>query len=86
VSNETITIECLPDGTYHVTSTEDDAGEPGDKPLDQTVASVDELVQVIQAELSDDQGEAPADGKAAWAAEAAKRGPDGKPAAPAMSM
>jgi hypothetical protein len=87
MANETITIECLPDGSYRVTSTEDDSGDAGDQPLNQTVKSVDEVLQLVQRELSDDQGEA--DPKAAWDQEAAKRGPDGMPAtggAPAMSM
>ena len=71
---ETITIECNDDGTYRVTSTEDKAGEPGDAPLDQTVKSVDEVMQLIQGELSDDGDQA-----GQWASEAAKRGPDGQP-------
>ena len=85
---ETITIECRDDGSYRVTSTENKAGERGDAPLDKTVQSVDEVLQLIQAELADD-----GDAAGQWADEAAKRGPDGQPlppgaggAGPAMSM
>ena len=77
---ETITIECRDDGSYRVSSTEDKQGEPGDATLDKTVQSVDEVLQLIQAELADDAD----DGDAAkqWADEAAKRGPDGQPLPP----
>jgi hypothetical protein len=90
MANETITIECLPGGGYHVTSTEDSDAGPGDKPLDQTVQSVDEVLQLVQQELSDDEQ----DPQAAWAAEAQTRGPDGtrgsapqaQPGGPQMTM
>lgn len=72
MAGETITIEALEDGTYHVTSTET-AGEPGDKPLDETVQSVDDVLALVKQELGDDQG----DEGAAWDAEAAGRDASG---------
>lgn len=85
---ETITITCNPDGSYSVASTEDDAsGSPADQPLDQTVGTVDEVLQLVRQELSDDE----AGPKAAWDAEAAQRDATGQRApmggaVPAMTM
>ena len=88
MAGETITIECLDDGTYHVTSTET-GGEPGDNPLDETVKTLDEVLGLVQQELSDDTDEGA--GKQAWDEEAASRDATGyrqqsDNAGPAMSM
>ena len=87
MAGETITIECLDDGTYHVTSTET-GGEQGDNPLDETVKTLDEVLGLVQQELSDDTD---AEGKQAWDQEAASRDAtgyrqQGGSAGPAMSM
>lgn len=83
---ETITITSNPDGSYTVTGTED-GSEAADQPLDATAATVDEVLQLVRAELGDD-GAGP---KAAWDAEAAQRDPTGQrvppgSGVPAMSM
>jgi hypothetical protein len=84
---EKITITENQDGSYTVQSTED-PGEPaqGDRPLNQTVQTVAEVLQLVRQELSDDQD----DGQQAWASESAKRGPSGFPRTPgdgpSMSM
>jgi len=86
---ETITITCNDDGSYNVASTEDDdSGSPADQPLNETVKTVDEVLQLVRQELSDDTGQGP---KAAWDAEAAQRDATGQRAPmggamPAMSM
>lgn len=83
MAGETITIECLDDGTYRVTSVEQ-GGEPGDEPLDQTVKTVDEALALVQRELGDDAQASPA---AAWNEEAAGRDSSGyRQPGPPMSM
>ena len=61
MANETITIECLEDGTYRVTSTEDDTSDKGDLPLDETVSTVEEVLGLVKRELGDDYEEQPGD-------------------------
>lgn len=65
---ETITIKCNDDGTYTVTETEDDQSA-SDQPINQTVKSVDEVLQLVQQALSDDDQ----DPQQAWNEEAAAR-------------
>lgn len=87
---ESILITVMPDGKFHVKSMEDDASA-ADQPVDQTVASVDEVIQLVQQELGDEQAE-PGEGTPAeektdtgegpsedqmWNQEAAKRQPSG---------
>ena len=90
MGSETITITCNPDGSYRVASTEMDSeaaagvDSQADAPLDQTVQTVDEVLQLVKQELGDDQGPT-----AAWNAEAAQRDPTGQrmaPGQPSMSM
>ena len=84
MAGETITIECLDDGSYRVTSVEK-GSEPGDQPLDQTVKTLDEVLGLVQQELSDDTGM----DKQAWNEEAASRDATGYRQAsgtPSMSM
>lgn len=83
---ETITITCNDDGSYNVKSTEDDSGAV-DQPLDQTVKSVDEVLQLVRQELGDDSQ----DPAQAWNAEASQRDATGQRVppgggAPQMSM
>ncbi|HET8872040.1 MAG TPA: hypothetical protein VFM48_16475 [Aquabacterium sp.] len=87
MANEIITIECLPDGSYRVTTQEGEGHEEGHQPINETVSSVDEVLELVSQELSDDlpgyeesEGEdeskpASNDADKMWAEEAAKRKP-----------
>lgn len=77
---ETITITSNPDGSYTVTGTED-GSEAADQPLNATAATVDEVLQLVRAELGDHEGS-----KAAWDAEAAQRDPTGQRVPPGGGM
>ena len=79
---ETITITVNGDGTYSVD--DGDGGQPVQ------CKSLGDVMKAVHDALSGD-GDSDADDKAAWGAEAAKRGPDGMPAqggsgGPSMTM
>lgn len=63
--NESLTITCLPDGTYHVLEKEDpsEAGQGGDPPISQIAKSADEVKQLVEQFLDqeNDESEGPGD-------------------------
>ena len=82
--SETITITKNDDGTFTVTEGEDEAS-PGDQPVNQTVDSVDQVLQLVQQALGDDQGEEGSPDEA-WNQEAAQRGEDGMRKSPIQTL
>jgi len=79
---EQITITVNDDGSFTVNEKEDDASAT-DQPINQTVGTVAEVMQLIQKALGDEQGGEPAqepqDPQAMWDQEAAKRAPQEQP-------
>lgn len=82
MATDSFLITCLPDGTYHVKSTEPqgEAGDMGDAPVDKSVGSADEVIQLVQEWLqSEDQEE---EGAESPDQEAAEGPSDAESAAP----
>jgi predicted pyridoxine 5'-phosphate oxidase superfamily flavin-nucleotide-binding protein len=69
---EQITITVNDDGSFTVAEQEDDASS-SDQPINKTVGTVAEVMQLLQQALGDDKAPDPA--KAMWDEEAAKRAP-----------
>jgi hypothetical protein len=65
---ETITITKNDDGTFQVTESQDDPSA-GDQPMNETAASLDEVLGLVQKALSDEVDPR----QAAWNQEAAAR-------------
>lgn len=96
MAGQTIIITCEDDGTYTVEIQEDAehqaaekaAGMTQDDDGPKTVKSVDEVLAIVQQELSEKYGDNEAAEAQAWNSEAAGRDEQGyrKPAGPAMSM
>lgn len=59
MATDSIIITCLPDGTYHVKTTEPqgEAGSEDQQPYDKSVGSSDEVMQLVQQWLQEEDSE-----------------------------
>lgn len=59
MATDSILITCLPDGTYHVKTTEPkgEMGSMDHEPYDKSVGNADEVMQLVQEWLADEEAE-----------------------------